>query len=77
MKTTMMRKLLKKNNLVDERCCEKVRDHLVPIYNLILYLNDTDIDEIDMHTVKRLSIISNEAIENLLDIIRIEEKNGR
>ena len=72
-----MRRQLKKDDLVDERCCEKVRNYLVPIYNLILYLNETDIDEIDMHTVKRLSIISNQSIEDILGLIKIEEKNGR
>jgi hypothetical protein len=59
---------------VEAKCCEKIRDFLVPVYNLVLYLNDTGIDEIDLHTVKRLSIISNESIEHLLDLMKETEK---
>ena len=50
---------------MNAECCERIRDFLVPIYNLVLYLNDTATDEIDIHTVKRLSIISDEAIAAL------------
>jgi len=59
---------------VNDECCEKIRDFLVPVYNLVLYLNDTAIDEIDIHTVKRLSIISDESIQKMLDIIKEKEK---
>ena len=59
---------------MDDECCEKIRDFLVPIYNLVFYLNDTSIDEIDMHTVKRLSIISDESIKRMLDTINQKEE---
>lgn len=58
---------------MNAECCERIRDFLVPIYNLVLYLNDTATDEIDIHTVKRLSIISDEAISNMLDLMRKKE----
>lgn len=59
---------------MNAECCEKIRDFLVPVYNLVLYLNDTAIDDIDIHTVKRLSIISDESIQKMLDIIKEKEK---
>lgn len=59
---------------MDDECCEKIRDFLVPIYNLVFYLNDTDINEIDIHTVKRLSIISDESIVRMLDLMKEHEK---
>lgn len=59
---------------MDDEYCEKVRDFLVPIYNLVFYLNDTDINDIDIHTVKRLSIISDQSIARMLDIMKEHEK---
>ena len=59
---------------MDAECCEKIRDYLVPVYNLVFYLNDTAIDEIDIHTVKRLSIISYGSINKLLDLMKEKEK---
>lgn len=64
-------------DIMSEECCERMRDFLVPIYNLVLYINTSETKEIDIDMIKKLSTISDEAIEHMLDLVVAHEKRRK